>query len=133
MNIPDVGNSPETTQVEAAHMLIDTPNVNTSGETRPVRETQPVQRRDEYVRTMQGNIKKRPDEYIPTRIIALRSNLYDVSDISRNRNNIINSREVGSSLPTGEKVDEKLFDIILSGGLKSLQVYRKKRIAYEEA
>ena len=132
MNISDVGNSSETVQAEMAHMRMDTSNVSYSGETRPLRETQPAQQRDEYVRSMKGNIQERPDEYIPSRIITIRSNLYNVSDINRNRNDKMRSFQVGSILPGGEKVDEKVFDIILSGGMKNLQVYRKRKIINKE-
>ena len=133
MNIPDVGNSPETVQVETAHARMDTPDINTSGDTRPLRENQPQQQRDEYVRSMEVNIQERPDKYIPSKTIAIRGNLYDVSDVGRNGNVNMNSRDVGSILPTGEKVDEKVLDVILSGGLKSLRVYRKKRVSNEES
>jgi|SaaInl7_200m_RNA_FD_contig_21_2997015_length_476_multi_20_in_0_out_0_1 hypothetical protein len=132
MNIPDVGNSPETVQVETAHTRMDAPDINTSGDTRPLRENQPPQQRDEYVRSMEVNKQERPDKYIPSKVIAIRGNLYDVSDVGQSGTVDINSRNVGSILPTGEKVDEKVLDVILSGGLKSLRVYRKKRVSNED-
>ena len=117
MNIPVIGNYSGTVQVEMAHMRMDTSNVSDSEETKSLREAQPAQRRDEY---------------IPSRIIVFHSNQYSVSDINRNRNDKMRSFQVGSILPGGEKVDEKVFDIILSGGMKNLQVYRKRKIINKE-
>ena len=111
MNIQDVGgagSAPDSSQFDTEKV-----NVNPANEIRVRKEVPEIQEdldenRDEYIRSLTNTIK---------------STLYDVTDVRRDRTGRIRRQiENKSYNPSGEKVAEKVVDILLSMGKKTLSV-----------
>ena len=127
MNIPDVDTSPDSLRKDPAQVRIDTGNANRVVEKNPVKQEYLADRADEYVQPIRNTIEERPDEYVRTPMRVISNALYDVSDIRNNRIEGISARnQGGKTLPSGERVEHKVLDIILSTGRKNLRIYRSE-------
>ena len=125
MNIIDVGNPAETVQATPANERINVGNTSRAGEENPVRQAQPAERRDEYIRPASNTVRERRDEYVPQTMRTVRNALYDIVNI-RNNGSVLSSRiQEGMITASGEKISRKLVEMKLPIGIKSLRIFRK--------
>ena len=126
MNIIDIGNPAETVQAAPANERIDVGNTSRAGGENPVRQAQPIERRDEYIRPASNTVRERRDEYVPQTTRTVHNALYDIVDIRSNGSGLLSSRiREGTITPSGEKISRKLVEIKLPTGRKSLRIYSK--------
>ena len=113
MNIRDTVNFMDSSTLDSLNIQMN-----------PVRDNSVQARRPEQQEHVQQVEQK--DEYIPANTFSV-NHLYNVSDINHNdivkfRNNFQEERYYQN----GNTVTEKIFEIILSMGMKSLSVFRKE-------
>ncbi len=125
MNIIDIGNPAETVQVAPANERIDVGNTNRAGGENPVRQAQPVERRDEYIRPANNTVRERRDEYVQQTMRAVRNALYDIVDIRKNGGVLSSQIREGTITQSGEKITRKLVEMKLPIGIKSLRIFSK--------
>ena len=110
MNIQDVGNytgSVKTEQVNVQTQRSESPKIL------------------EQISAQQEQSEESRDEYVGSDMNIVENALYDIADIRQGK-----AIDPGASIrggnynPSGEKVSQKLVDIILSTGRKSLRIYR---------
>ena len=117
MNIPDIsgagslGPSPEPSRSESEPVKPD-PAPKSPDAAIPQEKQAPMDgQRDEYVQTLANTIK---------------GTMYDVNDVRDDKVSNIRSQILeGRYNPSGEKIAEKIVDILLPMGRKTLSVYKK--------
>ncbi len=125
MNIIDIGNPAETVQAAPANERIDVGNTSRAGGENPVRQAQPIERRDEYIRPASNTVRERRDEYVPQTTRTVRNALYDIVNIRSNGSVLSSQIREGTITPSGEKISRKLVEMKLPTGRKSLRIYMK--------
>ena len=117
MNIRDIGNtanSPESSRFDAENVNIDHPIERGAHEVIPERQDHTDEHHDEYVRSLTNNVK---------------STLYEVNNVRMSRIRQIRSQIREEKYdPSGEKIAEKVVDILLPLGMKTLSVYKYKKL-----
>ncbi|MBN1291360.1 MAG: flagellar biosynthesis anti-sigma factor FlgM [Candidatus Latescibacteria bacterium] len=110
MNIQDVGNN-------AGSVRTDQVNVQTKpAETKKIRDE---------ITTRQEQAEESRDEYVGSIMNIMKSASYSVSDVRQGKVDELRARiREGNYNPSGEKIAQKLVDMILATGRKSLKVYR---------
>lgn len=129
MNIIDIGNPAETVQAAPANERTNVGNTNRAGGENPVRQTQPVEQSDEYIRPASNTVREQRDEYVSQTIRTVRNALYDVVDIRSNGGVLISQIREGTITPSGEKISRKLVEMKLPTGRKSLRIYSKEDVS----
>ena len=117
MNIQDIGNtanSPESTRFDAENVNIDHPIEHRAHEVIPERQDHTDEHRDEYIRSLTNTVK---------------STLYEVNDVRMSRiRQIRNQIHEEKYDPSGGKIAEKVVEILLPLGMKTLSVYKYKKL-----
>ncbi len=118
MNIRDIGNlgnAPESSR-------FDTENVNEN-----VKIEQPIEQRDQVsVPERSENPEEYKDEYIRSLTNTVKSTLYKVTDVRQSRISQIRKQIQNEKYnPGSDEVAEKIVDILLPLGMKTLSVYKK--------
>ena len=125
MNIMDIGNPAETVQAAPANERINVGNTSSAGGENPVRQAQPVERRDEYVRPTSNTVREQRDEYVPQTMRTVHNALYEIVDIRSNGGALSSRIREGMITPSGEKISRKVVEIKLPTGRKSLRIFSK--------
>ena len=115
MNIRDIGNignAPESSRY-------DTENINVE---------QAIEQRDhEIIPERSDNLDEHRDEYIRSLTNTIKGTLYKVTDVRQARiRQIRNQIQEKKYNPDGEEIAEKVADILLPLGMKTLSIYKKK-------
>ena len=114
MNIRDIGgtgNAPESSRFDNGNVNIDHAIEQRDNEVIPERQNNLDEHRDEYIRSLTNTIK---------------STLYEVTDVRQARIRQIRKQIQEEKYNTrGEKVAEKIVDILLPMGMKTLSIYKK--------
>lgn len=114
MNIQDVGgtgNAPDSSRFDTENV-----NINPANEIK-VREEVPDR---------QEPLDENRDEYVQSLTTIIKGTLYDVTDVRQDKIGRLRRQiENNEYNPIGEKVVEKIVDILLPMGKKTLSVYKK--------
>ncbi|MCE5251411.1 flagellar biosynthesis anti-sigma factor FlgM [bacterium] len=112
MNIPDTGNTPETSRANPAYGNTNRDQAERIQDKEPEKNVPAGQRQDEYVQLTAP---------------VQRSALYDVSDVRRGRISSLKKQIMEKQYtPSGEVIAEKIVDVILPPGIKNLRIFRKE-------
>ena len=114
MNITETENAPATLRIEPQQ---------------PAREVKTVARAERETSRNQAQAEQPQDRFIQQpEMAAARGALYNVTDVRRRGGaRIANRLQEGEVVLSGSKVGEKLIDIILTPGVKKLEIYRTEK------
>ena len=112
MEIRDIGNIPDSSRIDRIHKQDKPAEPDRVQEEKPVQAEPTEQQRDEYISSMVDRVQ---------------SASYNVFDVRQGRVDDLRAQiQEGTYNPEGEKIAQKLIDVILSTGRKNLRVYRMK-------
>ena len=110
MEIQDIGNIPDSARIDRINPQDKPAEPDRVQEEKTIQSEQTEQQRDEYISSM---------------IDRVQSASYNVFDVRNGRVDDLRARiKEGTYNPEGEKIAQKLIDVILSTGRKNLKVYR---------
>ena len=114
MNIRDIGgagSAPESSRFDTENVNIEHAAEHRDNAVIPERQDHIDEHRDEYVRSLTNTVK---------------SALYEVTDVRQSRvRQLQNQIQEGKYNPSGVKIAEKVVDILLPMGLKTLSIFKK--------
>ena len=110
MNIRDTDKVPATLRIETS-----------TARNEPAKKTNlPIDQPEN-----QDNTEESQDEFVRSNVEVSGSALYDISDVRGARTRSFDNRfQVNKSILSSEKFTEKLVDVILPAGVKSLKIFK---------